>query len=818
MRGLHAEYLFKGIYLGLLLFVALHEPDWAALGWAALATLGGLMLFLGLAAYLKVREGYHVRGRPVAFTLFVLLESPELTYAGVIGGGTLAALLVRQGATDSRFLLAFIGGGAALGLLFGLLRHVTHRWTRLGLSLLLAAVLVAGVLFWLGHFGTFGLEFTPLTPLNRTVFGAQLLLGIPLFYLLAFTGREEESEVEIGAMCAALGLGLTMLTPHGGPQSLSFLLPIMLYFWYTTRVLPRLRVFKHAVRGYNYSQVGQHRQAILSFRRALQFDPRNILAREGLWAVHRQMDLSQLADDPRTLAVVDLEMCLERAGTLLLEPKPSEEKLNEANRLLDLLLTQRPDLRAPVHYWRAVAFTHARRYDEAAEELRQVLDPTGYSANDPRRRAILLVAWQLALRWHSELARRVGEPELAQPGRRMEAIAAVERHLAGSPEDPDVWGFKRVLYQDLTEAEYNAAVGPEGRAAEFDHGYTHQLGLALIGDAERWQRGAEYLRIAARGLAAQGPSIFAQIAQAYQRAGQGEEAWKYYEKAKQAGRSVGVKELTEDERQTYFAVVKLLGDAAHKHQQYDLAIENYRLYAESERSGLETLRTLADLYERKGDPLAALRVTEQALIYSGRDRDLLERKDRYYFSVLPDDLRARGEMLGSAFDVAYCLNKARALLDARNWDLDTLDWAQHLIELVRVVQPDSLAVKVLLARALLRRGEKEQAIALLEQVRSPKPEKFATSEDEEAWFVASKLLGEVYLYELNKPDLAVECFTDFRQSTKSGADTMYKLGQAYEQLGDPARAAKFYKHVLAFENHPLASDAHDALSRLQATS
>src|SRR5206468_10336428 len=129
---------------------------------------------------------------------------------------------------------------------------------------------------------------------------------------------------------------------------------------------------------------------------------------------------------------------------------------------------------------------------------------------------------------------------------------------------------------------------------------------------------------------------------------------------------------------------------------------------ESERSGLETLRTLADLYERKGNALAALRATEQALVYSPKDKDLLARKDRYYYSVTPDELRGCPEAVRKGLDVAYCLTKARQLLNAKNWDLDSLDWAQHLAELAWASQPDSLSAKVLVARARLRRGEKEE--------------------------------------------------------------------------------------------------------------
>jgi tetratricopeptide (TPR) repeat protein len=818
MRWPHAESILKGIFLGLLLFVALREPDWPAVGRVTLATLGGLALFLCIAAYRKLREGYRVRGRFFAFLLFLILESPELVYAGILAGIAAGALLLRKDEADTRLLLSAFGGGALLGVLFWLLRYLRHRWARLGLSLMLAIGLVVGALLWFGELGRWSEQLNLRSPIhNPIIFGVQLLLGIPLFYLLTLAAREEEIEVEFAAICAALGLAAAMLTLNQPPaQLLVFAIPVMVYFWYTTLVLPRLRVFKHALRGFSYGQIGRYRQAILSFRRALEFDPANKLAREGLWSVHRAMDLSQLALDPETLAVVDLDMCLERAGSLLLQAKPSSESLQEAHRLLDLVFSQRPQARAAVHYWRAVALTHVRHYDEAAAELLTVLDSGEYQPEDPQRRAVLLPAWQLAVRLHPELTRRVGTPQLGIPGRRLEAIAAVERHLTANPEDGDAWAFKRLLYQDLTEADYVAAVGPTGAAADFDHGYAHQLGLALITDSAKWQRACEYLRLAARGLPEKGPSIFTQIAQAHQREGQTDQVWHNYELAKHAGRAVGSKNLSTEERQAYFAALKLMADGALAHNAIDLAIENFQLYTESERSGLETLRTLADLHERKGDALAALRITEQALVYNPKDKDLLQRKDRYYYSVMPDTLQTCSEAVRGGLDLAYCLKKAKRLLDAKNWDLDTLDWAQHLAELARVIQPESLGAKVLVARARLRRGEKEEAVALLEEVRSLKPEQFASGEDEDAWYLANKLLGEAYLYELNKPDLAVECLKEFRHSSKSGAETLYKLGQAYEQLGDRTRAVKFYKHVVSYDSHPLAPDAYDALHRLQA--
>jgi tetratricopeptide (TPR) repeat protein len=810
------EYLLKGVYLGLVLCAALQISGAASGSWESLArvnlpTLGGLALALTLAGLTKVREGYRVKGRLVVFLLFLLLESPTLVYLGILGGTVAGIYLVRQDGLEG-LLLPTVGGGAAAGLAFGMLRQVRHRLARGTLIAALAAGLVAAVLFWLGKIGE---PAQPHHLKNTTLFSVQLLLGIPFFYLLTFAGHEEESEVEIGIMCATLGLGLGLLTyDHVQLRSLAFLLPVVLYFGYTTRVLPGLRVLKHAFRGLSYARVGRHRWALQAFRRALQFDPNNKLAREGFWEVHRALDLGQVVNDPQTLALVDLDLCLDRAGSLLVQGTPTPAHIEEALRLLELVLSLQPALRPAVDYWRAVAHTHARQYEQAATELGRVLDPAHYGPDNPQRRGILLPAWQLALTLHEELRRRVGAAQLALPGRRMEAIAAVERHLAQQPDDKSVWGLKRLLYHDLTEAEYDAHAGHGLAAADFDHLYVQQLGQAMIDDNARWQRGGEYLRMAARGLPALGPTIFVQVAQAHQRAGRVDEARHSYELAKRAGVAVGARNLADEERQAYFATVKLLGEDALARGDLDAAIENYHLYTESERSGLETLRTLADLYEKKGDPLSALRANDQALVYNPKDKDLLERKDRYYYSVMPDVLQARLESVRAGFDFDYCLRKARTILDGRYTDLDWLDVAHHLARLALVVHPDSLAAKVLLARALLRFGERDQALALLEGVRSPKPEKFASGEDEEAWYLSCQLLGDLYL-EVGRADLAVPCFIDFRKSAKSGARTLFKLGQAYEQLGDLPRAKKCYQQVTAYDGNPLAPDAYEALSRLQ---
>jgi tetratricopeptide (TPR) repeat protein len=808
MRWLQTEYMLKGVFLGLLLYVAVQKPEWDQNAWLALYTLAGLVLALGLAAYRKIREGFRVRGRLLSFILFLLLENPLLVYVGVLGGMTAGAFaLFPPGAEDWVFPAA-VGGGALLGFAFWFLPHLRDRRLRLGLSFALAACLGGGVIYWSQYAG--------LSPRDLTMFGALLLLGIPVFYLLTFAGLAEESEVEIGAMCAALLVGLWSI---GQQYTSTFIIyavaiPLLLYFAYTKFILPGLRVFKHVLRGLSYSRIGQYRFALVELRRALHLDARNTLARETLWAVHREMDFDQVVKDPATLALVDFDLCLERAGSLLMAA-PRPEHMKEAHRLLDMAAGQRPDMAPACHYWRSVAFTHAKQYDRAQAELEQVIVPTSEGAANRYRQSILMSAWQLALILHPEMNHRVGTPQLLQPGRRMEAIAAVERFLATSPDDADAWNLKRVLYSDLTEAEY-AAVAPEQPAPDFDYSYTHQLGLALISDPNRWARGAEFLRIAARGMPAQAPAIYIEIAKAHNRAGDGDGVWNNYHRVKVAGRAVGAKSLSDEDRHAFFAVVKLLAEDAISRGDLDEAIDNYLIYREYERSGKETYRALAGLYEKKKDVWSALHATEQGLVYDSTDKDLLEKKDKYYYSVTPEELRERWETVYKYFDVAYCLQKSQALLKSNVSDLDLLDWAQHLADLAQVARPASLTAKVVRARILLQRGERDQAQALLEDVRINKPEKFASGEDEDSWYATCKLLGTMYLNELNRPDLAVECFRDFRNSPKSGADTMYRLGEAYEALGDKPRAIKCYKQVTAFDSHPLAPNAHDALRRLGA--
>jgi TolA-binding protein len=61
----------------------------------------------------------------------------------------------------------------------------------------------------------------------------------------------------------------------------------------------------------------------------------------------------------------------------------------------------------------------------------------------------------------------------------------------------------------------------------------------------------------------------------------------------------------------------------------------------------------------------------------------------------------------------------------------------------------------------------------------------------------------------------VPCYLEFRDSAKSGADTLFKLGQAHEALGDLKKAFKFYEQVTGYTEHPKYYDAQEAMSRLR---
>src|SRR5262245_2746759 len=86
MRWEQTEFLLKGLYLGLLALVAVHNPTWLQIGQVAAFTFAGLTLCLAVAGFRKAREGFTVKGKWVGFILFLLLENPSLVFGGILIG------------------------------------------------------------------------------------------------------------------------------------------------------------------------------------------------------------------------------------------------------------------------------------------------------------------------------------------------------------------------------------------------------------------------------------------------------------------------------------------------------------------------------------------------------------------------------------------------------------------------------------------------------------------------------------------------------------------------------------------------------------
>jgi tetratricopeptide (TPR) repeat protein len=821
MRWVQSEYALKGLFLGLLLYVALQTqlpPDaatrsqdeiadyaWSKTGRIAVYMLAGLGAGMVLGALRQFPDLARIVRKPHAFLLFLLLENPLLVYLGLIGGlGFGAGCEFDPG--DGRPNLIFLSiGGAIFGLAFSRLGDVPDTRYRFGVTFAFGAGVVYFLLLYLERFH--GGDF--LKEPARSLLAYQMLLGLPFYYLLCFVGLAEESEAEIAGLCTVLGFALYLLYPS--PPAAALLVPAAVFFGYVMYILPGLRVFKHTLRGFTYMEVGKLKPSLLAFRRALQLDPRNQLAHAGMDALHSNIDIEK--EDAQVLGLLDPERCL-RLVRGLLGHTPSPADMRKADHLLRLVERVWPKLVSHVIYYQAVAAVHQRDLDKAVELLTDLIAPEGWFANDEARKSILFDAWQLVLLVHPVLKQRVGEAQLGLPGRRVEAIGAVERQLAVQPGEASILAFRHTLYEGLQERDYFDAA-KDGPPADFSHRFAEELGLTLIPDAELWTRGAQFLRMAANGQPLRRPSIFQRLAEAYARAGETLQATKYLQFVRDCALEVEVANLPADQQAIYFSTVKRLGDEAAAQGETDEAIYDYSLATHAPDSGAATLRALASMYEKKGDIMNALRITEKGLCYDGREPDLLAKKDSYYYSLQPDDLAKAAkddDNVRKFFDVGYCVKKAKSVLDARSADLDTLEWVSHLVSLALVMQPKNLIAMVQKGRLHLRRGERDEGLRLLEDVREMKP---SGGEESDAWYFTQKQLGKLYLDELSRADLAIPCFTEYLNHVGSGADTHYDLGRAYEAVGDKANAIRHYNMVTAYEGHPLSWDSQQAIRRLK---
>jgi len=812
MRAHVLEYFLKGIFLGLAIYGSLQAGRLETPTYLTFLLLNGVAwagLFVAfIAGVISQRAQLKVGLKnPAAFILFLILENSSKIFDGILLGTALGVFVAVP--SDSKLLISCVGLGGTLGLSFFSIRKVKVPNIRLGIIFAVAAGLCAAIAYFLGATPW---NENPLILPHPQLFSLQLIAFLPLFYILTFCGIAEESEVEIGAFSSLLGIALGILTMEHVPlRTLGFLAPIVLFFVYTMRILPALRILKHVFRGMSFAKLGQQKNALMAFKRALQLDPQNNLARNNYWKLHADLDPIKLETDPETMALVDCDLCLDRVESLLVSGKPSDDKVAEALRLLSLVEKLKPSLNDGTRYWRAVLALHDKNFVGAAAILIKNLN--NYHVSEEQLAGkYLYPSWSLALAGHPEMKSRVGFPLLTDAAIKMNAIAAVERHIAQEKDDQAAWGIKRFLYTDMTSKIFFQ--NPPRSIADFDFMFVKDLGLALLEQQKELARGAEYLDIAVAGLPQHAPFLMVQVGKAFAQQGQEAEAESYFEKAVAMGRKSGHKNLQDQDRLAYFSALKFLADSYLHRKDTDKAIEYYHLFAQFERSGVETLRTLATLHEEKGEALAALRAVEQALIYQPDEKDLIARKDRYLYSITVEELTANKDLLAKGFDVDYCMKRAKGILESKLDGPDWIDVARHLSNLAMVFAPESIQARTLYAKALLRHGDRTEAKEILEQVRDPKPGSFSSSDDEDSWYGSCQVLGDIYM-ELDEFEKAVACFQDFKKSPKSGARTWLKLGIALEKLNDTKKAIACYEQATAYEGNPFAREAQEALYRLK---
>lgn len=806
-----AEHYLKGLFVAL----ALHAGIWASADpsarWTTLAAidgiaLAGLALSLGWAAT-RTAPG---RNQPLAHLMFLLLKHGAMIRGGLVGGMVAGALtLAAPGEGAGRELLALLSvAGLAAGALCGLAARQRRAEARLGLALAVAVVVagtavVAGLAPWRGE----GAE--NLLPARLDLLSWQILFVLMVLPVLDIAAESPQTKADAAFWCSLLGLGL-WLPSRQGPPALVFVvlvLPVVVFALVARTVLPGWASFKMAFKGRALARQGDLPGALACFRQALRLNPSDRMAREGYWRTHLELEPEGVASDPLARRLIHPGDCLQRASELLTASPPH---LADANRLLTLAGKLDPALAPLVSFWTAVALLHEKRDEEAFARVEPLLAIPGENATEVDLDATLS-AWRLTMAWHKGARARLMAGALARPGARLAAIAAVERGLAADPGDQELWGIKRELYSGLNEPEFRAgrALGlPPG-----DPAYLDEVAAALAGDEATWSRAAAYMAMAVESGGSRVVRRLVGLARLLEARGDEDGARARFRQAADAGRALGPEALEPEDKDLYFRAARHQAELAEHEGRGGDAIGWWQATLASDRSGIETLRRLAALHEAAGDPLSALRDVVKGLVYQSDDKDLLERRDRYLWSLPLGHPACSAEGLKGLVDPAYCVRKARGILDDRRGDAEWLEVAEHLLALADRVDPGNLMAKALLARARLRLGDRDAAIAGFEAVRAAKPTGLFQGDAPEAWQLANQALGDLYL-EVGRPADAIACLADFRDSPRSGAATLFKLGQAHEEVGELAKARSYYRQVTGYEDNPLAWQAREAIDRL----
>lgn len=807
------EDLGKGVFLGLSYVLVIGSPNpSSALTAIATSLLGGLACMFATSKWKRAKGGVPTSKNFFTAVVLGILDHPTSFYAGALSGFAIGLLATTAWPWGLLILLPI---GLVVGAGMNLLKRIDQRWLRrLGdvsfILLLTAGIGIAGFLNGIGPVG------------GQAAVAVGLVLGSALFLVLAFAGRAEETELEVSLPCLALSLAMAQLDLPPLARGGVVLLPLSLFIVYCERIRRHLVVFKHALRGLGHEQQGNLRDALWFYQQALAVDPKSELALTGNWRVHRGIDLAAIAPGDDLLDLIDPVVCLERVRKLLsnMDPNPANNRdaAEETEKLLDIVAYRRQDLPKTIGVERLRALLTQSLSGEAPLALAQevVAVAPKIASELPNHEAdALFRAWSLLLKHPLLVA--AGSLEWAFEGDRLyDLIAALSRRLRDLPEDAEAMSFLPFVYGKVTWKNYETYVQTHSGdpMVWFDYRYAWDMARGLASEPEDVTRAIEYMRIAEHGLPEYRLVLWHSLGHLEMSVGSPEgEEW--LRRIRQFALETGPANLSDPQRNAYFETVLFLARKAHERGQLAEAIDNYELYRDSPRSGLETLRTLRELYEATGDLASAIRPVESALAYSLSERERkywVAEKNRLYHDVPVDQVRSRLAKIERFFDFVYCFRRAKSLFDSNGpeselvhyLDLASLGGREHL-----------LSVNYLLGRSHMRAGRVPEAVLCLEAVRSNRPQRFAGKDQEEAYFHACRLLGDTYLDTIDDPAKAIECYLVYKDYVKSGADTLYRLASAYERNGQPTHARKWYDMVLVYPDHPKAAPAREALARLK---
>ena len=269
--------------------------------------------------------------------------------------------------------------------------------------------------------------------------------------------------------------------------------------------------------------------------------------------------------------------------------------------------------------------------------------------------------------------------------------------------------------------------------------------MALVIDPRMATR-LRALRIAGRGQPAKAPVLLMHIGKAHEKHGQPQGLWDNYLYALRASKAVG---LANGGRRQGLALRRRQAprDHALKENQIDVSLEAYKFYSQYEKAGGETAAPspnslnaapkAADAAGKQADYqdslFMATNCSEHAMSYSSftADEDLRP-QDRYMASITPRSSSGRWENVRLRFDVWGFSTAPAPVLGNPNADLETLDWASHLVNLAQAGWPNSVQVKHLRADPSPQgRPRKPSPPSKTSARTSPK---FANADEQEAWY------------------------------------------------------------------------------------